>query len=107
MMLDVFLSPKAEADIDAHCVYIAENADLETALRFNDAAFASFQRLSQMPFMGSEREYTSSSLHGLRIWFVATFDHYLIFYRVHDDTIQIVRVLHSSRDIESIISDKE
>jgi len=31
----------------------------------------------------------------------------LIFYRVLDDAVEILRVLHSARDIESIFDDKE
>ena len=60
-----------------------------------------------MPLVGSECEYLNLRLHGLRMWPVHNFGHYLIFYRVLDDTIQIVRVLHSSRDIEGIIHDEK
>ena len=107
MKLDLFLLPRAQADLDSHCIYLAENADIETALRFDQAAFASFNRLCEMPLVGSEREYLNLRLHELRMWPVNSFDHYLIFYRVLDNAIQVVRVLHSSRDIEGIISDEK
>lgn len=105
-MRDVLLTPRAEADLDAAIVYFAENADIETALRFDYEAFSCFERLCEMPFVGSEHEYLNSKLKGLRMWFVTNFDHYLVFYLVLDDAIRIVRVLHSSRDIENIICDE-
>ncbi len=103
----MFLTPRSEDDLNTHCLYLAENADIETALRFDEAAFSAFERLSEMPFIGSEREYLNPSLNDLRLWFVNEFDHYLIFYRVIDDAIQIVRILHSSQDIENVISNEK
>jgi toxin ParE1/3/4 len=106
MKRDLFLTPRAESDLDAHILYLSENADIETALRFEEEAFASFVRLQEMPFLGSEREYLNPSIKNLRLWFVNDFEDYLIFYRVLDDAIQIVRVLYSSRDIQRVISDE-
>ena len=100
------LTPSAEADLDAHFIYLSQKADIETALRFDTAAFASFERLCETPFVGSERQYLNTSLKDLRMWFVDGFDRYLIFYRVLDEAILIVRVLHSSRDVNSIMSDE-
>jgi plasmid stabilization system protein ParE len=37
---------------------------------------------------------------------VKGFEKYLIFYRVFDNYIEIVRVLHSAQDIDSIMEDE-
>lgn len=107
MKCDLFLLPQAEVDLDSHCLYLAENADVETALRFYDAAFSSFERLCGTPLVGVRREYFNPTLSGLRMWFVKDFENYLIFYQILDDVIQIVRVLHSSQDSEKIVSESK
>lgn len=104
MKREVLLSPRAEADVDAHAGFIAENIGVERALHFDDMVFESLERLREMPFIGSERTYSNPLLAGLRLWFVKDFEKYLIFYRVIDDAVQIVRILHSSQDTENIIS---
>jgi len=79
MKLDLFLLPRAQADLNNHCIYLAKNADSEISLRFDQEAFASFDRLREMPLVGSECEYLNLRLHGLRMWPVHNFGHYLIF----------------------------
>ena len=95
----------AEDDLGAHIVYLANEAEVETAIRFDTAVFDSFEMLIETPFAGVERPYSNRLLSGLRMWFVHGFERYLIFYRVEDRRILIVRVLHSSRDIAGIFSD--
>ncbi len=41
------------------------------------------------------------------MWFVQGFERHLIFYRVLDDEVEILRVLHAARDIEGIFDDEE
>jgi toxin ParE1/3/4 len=105
MKLALFLLPRAEGDIDEHVAYIAED-NIEKALEFDAAVFESFDRLRKMPLIGSERAYMNERLNGLRMWFVKGFENYLIFYRPLGDRIEIVRVLHSARDREFIISEE-
>ena len=106
MKLALFLLPRAEADIDDHCAFIAKT-NIEKAIAFDLAVFESFEQLSEMPLIGAEREYLNPKLFDLRIWFVKDFKKYLIFYRPFSNYIEIVRVLHSARDIDSIISEDE
>lgn len=105
MKLALFLLPRAEADIGEHVAYIAED-NIEKALEFDEAVFESFDRLREMPFIGSQRAYMNEKLNGLRMWFVKGFENYLIFYRPFGDRIEIVRVLHSAQDREFIISEE-
>jgi len=104
MKRKILLQPLAEEDIDNYFTYLEENAGPEIAVRFNDSVFLSLRLLRERPFLGSERLYLSPVLEGIRIWFVKGFENCLIFYRVSDRAIHIVRILHSSRDTESIIS---
>jgi len=105
MKLALFLLPRAEADIDAHCAFFG-NQSVEKALLFDQAVFNSFERLCEMPLVGSERKFFNPKLWGILLWFVKGFEKYLIFYRVFDNYIEIVRVLHSAQDIDSIMEDE-
>jgi plasmid stabilization system protein ParE len=77
MKLALFLLPKAEEDIDSHCSFLAKTS-LEMALKFDEAVFDSFDRLCEMPLVGSERKYNNPNLSEVRIWFVKGFEKYNI-----------------------------
>lgn len=95
--------PQAIRDLANIAVYLVEergNDDL--AFRFVEAAEASFERLAAMPAMGATREYRDPALAEVRMWRIAGFDNYLIFYRPAVDGIEIIRVLHAKRDIDAL-----
>jgi len=76
--------------------------DIDAAYRSLAAAEESFCDLERMPFMGSSREFKNSALQGIRMWRVKDFPRHLIFYRPIADGVEIIRVLHSSRDIPGV-----
>ncbi len=105
MKLDLFLLPQAEKDIDSHCDFFAQKS-VEKALKFDQAVFESFERLCEMPNIGSVRNYQNTKLLNVRLWFVKDFEKYLIFYQVFGNYIEIIRVLHSAQDIDSILEEE-
>jgi toxin ParE1/3/4 len=56
-----------------------------------------------MPGMGSPREVANPLMVGIRAWQIRGFASYLIFYRPSSDGIEVIRVLHGARDIETIL----
>jgi toxin ParE1/3/4 len=86
-----------------HADYLAREASLETALRFYDAARSTFEKIAQMPALGERRDSANPRLAGLRVWRVEGFEKHLIFYRPTEGGIEIVRVLHGARDIDSVL----
>lgn len=76
-----------------------------TAARFVDCVEASFRLISEAPEIGSLCDFDDPRLEGLRVWRVQRFHNYLIDYRVHRDAVQVVRVLHSTRDIPRALSE--
>lgn len=100
------LKPQADRDINNQFEYIAKD-NLEAAIRFYEAAFRSFNVLLTNPNIGPGREFDNPELRDVRIWLVKDFEKYLIFYRATDDLVEILRVLHASRDIDSILSGEE
>ena len=91
------LRPAADADLDNHARYIAED-NLEAALRFYDQARQTFDDLVAMPRMGIPYASDEPRLTGLRFFPIKTFPNHLVFYRPSADGIEVVRILHSRMD---------
>ena len=94
----VHLRRAAEDDIDDHFLFIAQES-VAAALRFHDAARSALNRLGEVPEIGPPRQTSSSALAGLRMWPIPGFANYLIFYFASAHGIDVVRVLHASRDL--------
>ena len=86
--------------------YIAQD-DLAAADRFLDACGETFRELEEMPRLGRVREFHNATLQVIRMWFVKGFKHHLIFYRITETGIEIIRVLHAARDLDSIFEEEE
>lgn len=101
----VALRPRADLDIDQQFEYLAIEAGTQTARRFLAGVRATLERLAADPEIGSPRRFSGSALAGLRIWPVRGFRRHLLFYRplVDDEGIEVVRLLHAARDIESLL----
>ncbi|AGA25380.1 type II toxin-antitoxin system RelE/ParE family toxin [Singulisphaera acidiphila] len=97
--------PAADADLDHQANDLAREASLDTALRFYDAARTTFEKITQNPGIGQRRDSLDPRLTGLRVWRVEGFEKYLIFYRPGDAGVDIIRVLHGARDIDSILDE--
>ena len=80
---------------------------LRSGTDFLDAVEETFQDFERMPRMGTKREFQDARLSGVRMWRVKAFPKHLIFYRSIEDGVEIIRVLHSARDIESRFSDED
>jgi toxin ParE1/3/4 len=97
--------PAADRDLDDQAAYLASEASLETALRFYDAAAATFEKIARMPGIGERRDSIKPRLAGLRVWRIEGFEKHLIFYQPTDGGIDIVRVLHGARDIDTVLDE--
>jgi toxin ParE1/3/4 len=100
------LKPQADRDINNHFAYIAKD-NFEAAIRYYEAAFRAFDVLLTNPHIGPARDFENPQLKNIRIWLVKDFEKYLIFYRATDGLVEILRVLHASRDIDGMLSSGE
>ena len=103
--MSIMRRPQVIDDLINLAYYIAQD-DMERGSRFLDACEASFAELERMPHLGRVRDFDNPRLEGMRIWFVKGFEKHLIFYRPIDEGIEIIRVLHSARDIDSIFDEE-
>ena len=101
--LGVRTAPAAVRDLDEAFFYLAGEASLEIALRFDRAIETATARLAQRPGLGAPQEHRFPNLSGVRMWPVPGFRNYLIYYRVTGEALEILRVLHGARDIETIL----
>jgi toxin ParE1/3/4 len=97
-MPEILRQQAALDDLVDHFVFLAENADTDTAERFLINAEAAFDDLFLQPMIGSPLRLKHPDLAGMRKWRVKGFDNHLIFYMPMPDGVSIVRVLHASRD---------
>jgi len=102
MEAHLLIRPKAIEDITAHAFFIAEDSSAE-AERFMTDVEASFRLLAETPGIGSPRAFPSPHLEGLRIWPIRNHAKHLIFYIPRRDDVDIIRVLHSARDLLTLL----
>ena len=90
-MKPVYVSPEAESDLADIWSYIA-GWDEDAA----DAVIARIRsindQLSKYPYLGRSRDELTTDLRSMSV------KPYIVYYRVCDDAIEIVRVLHGARD---------
>ncbi|MCY7346669.1 MAG: type II toxin-antitoxin system RelE/ParE family toxin [Pyrinomonadaceae bacterium] len=103
MSREITKKPQAERDIEECFVYIGED-NLDIAVHFLVAVEDGIEQISRNPFIGSIRNFTNSQIKNLRMWSVRDFTDYQIFYKVEEETIEIIRVLHGARDLPNIFN---
>ena len=94
------ITKQADADLDEAWEYLARRNEA-AADRLLDQVLERAPLHAQFPLMGRPRD---DLVPGLRSFVVSS---YVIFYRPIGDTIEVLRVLHGSRDIESIMKPED
>lgn len=94
-------TPKARRDLVELADYISGNS-IDAAMRFLDAAEDTITFLAANPLVGQLFQPQNELIPQLRIWPVNGFRNHLIFFRPTDDGVEIVRVLHGARNLESL-----
>ena len=77
----------------------------ESALRFLQSADKAFSMLADSPEMGTLCSFKSPRISNARLWTIKGFRRYIVIYRPVAGGIEILRVLHGSRDFNAIMSD--
>jgi len=93
-----FIRPAARRDVLLQFEYYLQENAPEAAARFLEAVERAVEQLVEMPNMGAPKALKNSSLAGLRSWPVSGFEEIRVYYRVHEDTLRVIRVLHGRRD---------
>jgi len=91
------LTPRAEQDVSDIWDYIADD-NIEAADRVLDALENAMVKLAKNPGIGHWREELTDKRH--RFFLIYS---YLIIYRPETKPLQVIRVLHAARDIQSVL----
>lgn len=94
------LTAAARADLSEIAAFIREDSP-EAARRVVQSLQTAMGRLAERPGMGHIREDLARA--SLRFWPVYS---YLIIYRPESRPLQILRVLHAARDVQSLLEDE-
>ena len=89
----------ARRDLIQQFTWYADNASVEVADRFLSSVERTLKRLAMAPASGAPVTVTRQELTGLRRWPVEGFEKVLLFYFPLPNGIDLVRVLHGSRDL--------
>jgi toxin ParE1/3/4 len=107
MSLPVTVRSRARIEILEQFYYYGESADLRTANRFLAAVERTASLISTHQGIGRICDFGIAALKGMRRTPVRGFRQFVLFYRANDAGIEIIRVLHGARDIESIFREQE
>jgi toxin ParE1/3/4 len=92
------LARDAEADLDEIWLHVAEDSGaIETAQKLIESIATTFDLLSEYPKMGRARDDLRREIRGDSV------GNYIIFYRIVDDDVLILRVLHGRRDLGPLL----
>ena len=85
--------------------YILVNGNAQIAVKFLNNAELTFEQLLKTPSMGKITRLVESTLGEIRQWRIKDFKDYLIFYRIQNTTVEILRVFHGARDLADILNE--
>lgn len=92
----VVLSEDAARDLDDAWDYIAHEESVSVADGILREIGKTYGLLSAWPLLGRKRDKLSPGIRSLPV------NPYIIFYRITEDVVRIVRILHQSRDTDLV-----
>ncbi len=105
-MARVLKREAAKRDLIAQWVWYAENAGIEVADRFLQAAEDTLHQLANQPESGALLFVRKPELQGIRrIPVSRPFEAMLLFYFPLQEGVDLVRVVHGRRDLERLFSE--
>jgi toxin ParE1/3/4 len=91
-------SPGAEQDLLAIWIHVAREASPDVAAEQLRSVDRACETLAEWPHSGRARDELFRGVRSIVV------DPYVVFYRVGNSAIEIIRVLHRQRDVDAIFS---
>ena len=102
MIARLRIRPQAHADLLDIAGQIA-TSNTGVALDFWDAVESTYRMLATHPHSGTRLEFDALPNVHVRRFVVNRYRTYVAYYQVTDDGIEVIRLLHGSRERDSII----
>jgi len=97
-MRQLIRAPQAIIDLNEVIAYLDQHSE-PAAVALADAVDRKVEQLRTVPFRGKARDDLSPGLRSVVI------GDYLLFYRVSDELVEFVRLLHGRRDLPAAFGD--
>jgi len=94
-----FISKKAVSDLEEIWLYTIEKWSIEQADRYYNLIFDEINYICKNINAGKSMEHVRKGYRASKV------KSHLIFYRVINNTIEVIRILHERMDIENIPND--
>lgn len=88
--------PKARLDAKRHWRYI-DQYNPEAAEKFLSALEFAYEQIQSQPGIGHQESFRRQV--GIRSWRVQGFENYLVFYRILEDNVEVLRILHGAQNL--------
>ena len=92
----------AHLDVISQAEYFAEHSGNALANRFFESLEATYDALLRRPMLGKPTRIEALRTDAVREFPVKGFERYIVFYRSIREGIEILRVLHGARDLDSL-----
>ncbi len=97
--LPFFISKKAVSDLEEIWLYTVEKWSIEQADRYYNLICDEFNYICKNINAGKSMEHVRKGYRASKI------KSHLIFYRVINNSVEVIRILHERMDMENILSD--
>ena len=94
--MNLLITPEASRDLDSIFDFIAQD-NVASAWKVAEAAQHTFELLVEHPALGRIRNFENHV--GIRSIPIRGFEKYLVFYRIEEKAVRIIRILHGARDL--------
>jgi toxin ParE1/3/4 len=94
-VLPYVISRKAVSDLEEIWLYTLENWSLAQADRYYSLIFDEIEYICQNPESGKPMNHIRRGYRAAKV------KSHLIFYRVKNETVEVIRILHEQMDIEN------
>lgn len=98
----IVIAEAAVTDILEQADWYEAKSDKKLAQRWQVAVTTTLLRIVKDPLAGPLCQFKSKELVNVRRKAIEGFRKHLIFYRVQDQTVFVLRVIHGARDLESL-----
>jgi toxin ParE1/3/4 len=103
----LIIKNRAERDLREQAEYLLRQGDVDQAVTFLAAAEETLAQLVKMPRIGKVSRWAGLALGEVRQWQMKDFRDYLIFYRLQETTLEVLRILRGSRDLVELLAELE
>lgn len=96
-MKTAYFSAKAVDDLDSICAYIQRD-NPEAAQRVRTAVLEAAGQLEAQPELGQSLRQPKPKHQGIRMLPVREYRNYMLIYRIEEERILVLRILHAAQD---------